>query len=262
MRRGVPRAQLRGGVAAVLFGGGAFAAWPVAVAPSSTFPIWPVYLFGGVAAVALYMCFATIWQWWPTSRTVQGPLVDAITPVQGPDTGTSASLPPPPVAIRLSPELDVAAIRFRLGALNRDEFGRFRVEVIDARDQDGNWPGPRSWPVPWLEDGSVTSKGIPMGGRPLLDFAHFDIFGLKEEIEGTKRVPGNHCVFSSLPQPVPFTYSAVKTWTDLRRQYVVMTLRVIREAPEGHVDVQFQLGWSGAEPYCRELPGPPRRACQ
>ena len=56
------------GVAALLFGGGAFVTWPVAVAAGSTFPLWPVYIFSGVAAIALYMCFATIWQWWPTSR--------------------------------------------------------------------------------------------------------------------------------------------------------------------------------------------------
>jgi hypothetical protein len=96
-----------------------------------------------------------------------------------------------------------------------------------------------------------------MADRPLLDFAHFDFLGLREELEGTNEVRGNHWVFPSLPQPVPLTYSAVATWTDLRSQYVVITLRVIREEPEGHVDVQFQLGWSGAAPYCRELPDRP-----
>ena len=119
------------GVAALLFGGGAFATWRVAVASGSTFPLWPVYVFGGVAVIALYMCFATISQWWPTYRAFEGPSSDAITPVQGPAAGTSASLPPPPVAIRLRPDLDVDTNRLRLGALNRGEFGRFRVEVID-----------------------------------------------------------------------------------------------------------------------------------
>ena len=57
------------GVAAVVFGAGAFTTWPVAVAPKSTFPIWPTYVFGGIAAVALYMCFATIWGWWPSARS-------------------------------------------------------------------------------------------------------------------------------------------------------------------------------------------------
>jgi hypothetical protein len=57
------------GVAAVVFGAGAFTTWPVAEAPKSTFPIWPTYVFGGIAAVTLYMCFATIWGWWPSARS-------------------------------------------------------------------------------------------------------------------------------------------------------------------------------------------------
>jgi hypothetical protein len=60
------------GVAAAVFATGAFATWPVAVAPKSTFPIWPTYVFAVVAALALYMCFATIWGWWPTPRPVPG----------------------------------------------------------------------------------------------------------------------------------------------------------------------------------------------
>jgi hypothetical protein len=265
------------GVAALLFGGGAFATWPVAVAAKSTFPIWPVYVFGGAAAVALYMCFATIWSWWPTARAVSGSSADAIplpaaedseTPSAVSDSsrsaipdrsasGTTGSLPPPPVAIRLRPELDAATNRLRLGALNRGEFGRFRVEVIDAHNQDGNWIGLRSWPVPWLEDGSVTSKDIPKAGRPLLDFAHFDLLALQEDLEGTKWLRGDHWVFPSLPQPVAFSYSAAMAWSDQSRQYLVITLRVIRDQPEGHVDLQFKLGTDGTQPYCRELPEKP-----
>jgi hypothetical protein len=158
-----------------------------------------------MAAVALYMCFATIWGWWPTARAVRGSSTDAIPPsaaAQDPDVqdaasgpsmlalpseataGTPASLPPPPVAIQLRPDLDAAANRLRLGVLNRGELGRFRLEVIDAHNQDGNWVGPRSWPVPWLDDGSVTSKEIPKFGRPLLDFAHFDFWHSKRTWKG------------------------------------------------------------------------------
>lgn len=60
------------GVAAAVFGAGAFTTWPVAVAPKPTFPIWPTYLFAGLGALALYMCFATIWGWWPTRRSGRG----------------------------------------------------------------------------------------------------------------------------------------------------------------------------------------------
>ena len=84
------------------------------------------------------------------------------------------------------------------------------MEVIDAHDQNGNWVGLRSWSVPWLEDGSVASKDIPKFGRPLLDFAHFDLLALQEDLEGTKWLRGDHWVFPSLPQPVTFSYSAVR----------------------------------------------------
>ena len=266
------------GVLAVVLGAGAIYTSQLANTPNPTFPIWPTFLFGGMAAVALYMCFVTIWGWWPVARAVRGSSTDAIPPsaaAQDPDVaaaasgpsgsalpseataGTPASLPPPPVAIRLRPDLDAAANRLRLGALNRGELGRFRVEVIDAHNQDGNWVGPRSWPVPWLDDGSATSKEIPKFGRPLLDFAHFDFLALQEDLEGTKWLQGDHWVFPSLPQPVAFRYSAVRAWPDLSRQYLVITLRVIRDEPEGHVDLQFKLGLDGTRPYCHRLPEKP-----
>lgn len=109
------------GIAAGVFCACAIATWQVAIAPRSSFPIWPTYIFSGTAAVALYMCFATIWNWWPTARAVRGPSTDAIPPsvaAHDPDspnaasglsgsalpnraaTGTSASLPAPPVTIQ------------------------------------------------------------------------------------------------------------------------------------------------------------------
>jgi hypothetical protein len=90
----------------------------------------------------------------------------AVSTTVGSSTAAAATSVPPPVSIRLMPELDTATNRFRLGALNRGELGRFRAEVIDARNQDGDWIGPRSWPVPWLEDGSIEPKEIPNHRRP------------------------------------------------------------------------------------------------
>ena len=49
------------GVAAVVFGAGAFAIWQVAVAPGSRLPTLPAYGAGLIAVAALYMCFATVW---------------------------------------------------------------------------------------------------------------------------------------------------------------------------------------------------------
>jgi hypothetical protein len=250
----------------------AIATWQVAIAPKSTFPIWPTYVLAGIAALALYLCFATILSWWPTARSIRGAStgtvgLQAADPAPEPtaiDPGTltapaeftpsvPVSLPAPPVAVRLKPELDAATNRLRLGALNRGALGRFRVEVIDVRNQNGDWISRRSWPVPWLDDGSVTSKEIPMFGKPLLDFAHFDFLALQEDLEGTQWLRGDHWLFPSLPEPVKFRYSAVREWPELNRQYIVVTLRVIRDEPEGDVDVQFKIGTDGTQPYCLEL---------
>jgi hypothetical protein len=203
------------------------------------------------------MCFANIWEWWPCAHRPDsaGAVQVPKTRASSPEAVGGALVRPPaaPVNIRLMPEFDTATNRLRFGVLNRGAFGRFRVEVIDARNQDGNWIGPHSWPVPWLEDGLVGSKDVPMFGRPLLDLAHFDFLGLQEDLEGTKWLNGNHWVFPSLPQPVAFRYSAVRAWSELTEQYVVLTLRVIRDDPEGHIDYQFKIGADGTDPYCREL---------
>lgn len=76
----------------------------------------------------------------------------------------AATEPPPPVNIRLTPKLDAATGRFRLGALNRGAHGRFRVEVIKAHDQDSYFVWPQAWPVPWLEDGLTHIGVAPYGG--------------------------------------------------------------------------------------------------
>lgn len=161
------------------------------------------------------------------------------------------------VGIRLMRDLDAATGRFRLGALNRGDFGRFRVEVVDARNQDGDWVGPRTWPVPWLEDGSVESREISTFSRPLLDFAHFECPALQEDLESTKWVRGGHWVFPTFPQPVRFRYSAVHKWSDLSRQYLVITVRVIRDEPPAHTEQHFEIGTNGTEPYLVELSGNP-----
>jgi hypothetical protein len=267
------------GVLAVVFGGGAFAVWQVAIAPKSTVPLLAAYIIGAVGAIALYMCFATILNWWPThARPLIRPSSNAslqradhnkagsesspdaaneakVPPLSaGPAASQPATMPAPPVNIRLKPELDVATGRFRLGALNRGALGRFRVQVVDAHNQDGNWIGSRTWPVPWLEDGSVGAKEIPMFDKPLLDFAHFDFLALQADLDSTKWVRGDHWVFPSLPEPVRFQYSAVSRWPDLARQYVVITVRVIRDDPPGSAEQQFKIGNDGTEPYVRELP--------
>jgi hypothetical protein len=259
------------GIAAGVFCAFGIATWQVAIAPKSAFPIWPAYVLGGLALLALYMCFATIWGWWPTSRSrVESAAVSTEPPVTEADAETAEThvasatagrtttaqlaSPSPPLSIRLIPELDNVTNWFRLVALNRGDLGRFQVRVIDAHNQDGNWIGPRSWPVPWLDDGSIDSKQIAKFDGPKLDFAHFDFRGLQQDLEGTKWLNGNHWVFPSLPQPVKVRYSAVRFWSELDKQYFVVTVRVVRDDPPGYVDIEFKLGLEGAEPYCREPP--------
>jgi len=53
------------------------------------FPIWPTYAFAGVAALALYFCFASIWGWWPTTRAVRGPSAGATAPSAANDDATN-----------------------------------------------------------------------------------------------------------------------------------------------------------------------------
>lgn len=172
-------------------------------------------------------------------------------------TTAFARQPSPPIGIRLIPELDTATNRFRLGALNQGKLSRFQVEVIDAQNQDGNWVGPRSWPVPWLDDSSVTAKEIPKFGKPLLAFAQFDFLGLREDLEGTKWLNGDHWLFPSLPQPIKIGYSPVRRWSELENQHFVITVRVIRDDPASYIDTQFKVGTDGTQPYCRELPERP-----
>ena len=162
-------------------------------------------------------------------------------------------VPAAPVRIRFVVEHDVITGGFRLAALNRGELGRFRAEVTSIRDHDGRAPVTPGggWPIPWLDNGSVTSRDIPMAGSPRLDFAHFNLANLREDLEGTKWVNGDHWVFPALPSPVSVRYSAVRTWQEQDRHYFVVTVRVIRDDPPGFTDTEFKLGTEGQAPYCR-----------
>ena len=133
--------------------------------------------------------------------------------------------------------------------------GRFRAEVISIRDQDGQAPVTPvgGWPIPWLDDGSVTVKDIPTAGSPRLDFAHFSLSNLREDLEGTKWLNGDHWTFPSLPGPVQVRYSAVRTWQEQDQHFFTVTVRVIRDDPAGHADIEFKIGTEGQEPYCREV---------
>jgi len=183
----------------------------------------------------------------PTSRR------DAEALAEAPAVDERPAIPAAPVRIRFIVERDIATGGFRLAALNRGELSRFRAEVTRIRDQDGLPPVTAigGWPIPWLDDGSVTSRDIPMAGSPRLDFAHFNLANLRADLEGTKWVNGGHWTFPTLPSPVSIRYSPVRTWQEQDRHYFVVTVRVIRDDPPGFTDTTFKLGTEGQEPYCR-----------
>jgi hypothetical protein len=163
------------------------------------------------------------------------------------------ALPAVPILIRLLVERDVVSGGFRLGALNRGELGHFRAEVTGIRDQDGHSPvtAAGGWPIPWLDDGSVKARDIPMASSPRLDFARFNLANLREDLEGTKWVNGDHWTFPTLPNVVNVRYSAVRTWQEQDRHYFIVTVRVIRDDPPGFADTAFKIGTEGQQPYCR-----------
>jgi hypothetical protein len=183
-------------------------------------------------------------------RSARPPVLPAgASPAGGP------ALPSAPVRIRLMVERDMTTDGFRLVALNRGDLGLFRAEVTGIRDQDGRTPVTPGggWPVPWLDDGSVTSKDIPTAGSPRLDFAYFSLDNLREDLEGTKWLNGDHWTFPSLPSAVKVRYPAVRSWPEQDRHFFIVTVRIIRDDPAGYADTEFRIGTEGQEPYCRGL---------
>ncbi len=239
-------------VGAALLGvaGGFDATSKVPYSFGTSVPVIVAYAMFGLSLACFTCAIREVPIPYPISRRSTGQLV----PPAGASAAERPALPAPPVRIRLMAERDLTAGGFRLIALNRGELGRFRAEVTGIRDQDGQAPltAGSGWPVPWLDDGSVTSKDIPTAGSPRLDFAYFNLANLREDLEGTKWANGGHWTFPSLPNPVTVSYSAVRTWQEQDRHYFIVTVRVIRDDPAGFADTQFKIGTEGQEPYCRE----------
>src|ERR1700735_4608476 len=232
--------------------------WGIAVGqPSSPLRYWVPASFGAVAACAagLIIILAVMYDWPGRWEKRAAPTAAAVTPeslatVSEPE---ATAIPGLPVDIRLKPERDMTTDRFRLGALNRGDLGSFRAEVIAIRTQDGWEPvvTQGGWPVPWLEDGSVTSTEIPKFSHPRLDFAPFSMPNLREDLDGTKWLRGDHWVFPSRPEPIKVRYPAVRSWPEQDDHYFLVTVRVIRDDPPGPADTEVKVGTEGTGPYWR-----------
>jgi hypothetical protein len=76
------------GVSAAVAAAGAVALWQAAHERESHFPIWPFWVAAATGAVLLYLCFATVWNWFPVRRP-------------------TLPLPPPPIEESLQKALNV-----------------------------------------------------------------------------------------------------------------------------------------------------------
>jgi hypothetical protein len=213
-------------------------------------PVIVAYVMFGLS----FVCFTCAIREVPIPYPVSRRSAEQLAPLANVSAAEPAVLPAAPVRIRLVVERDMTTGGFRLVAQNRGGLGRFRAEVASIRDQAGQAPvtAGSGWPTPWLDDGSVTSKDIPMAGSPRLDFAYFNLANLRKDLEGTQWVNGDHWTFPSLPSLVKVRYPAVRTWEEQDRHFFIVTVRVIRDDPAGFADTEFKIGTEGTEPYCRE----------
>jgi hypothetical protein len=144
----------------------------------------------------------------------------------------------------------------RLVAQNRGGTGRFRAEVTSIQDQEGQPPAASvgEWPIPWLDDGTVTSRDVPEAGSSRLDFAYFTASALPAGLEGARRLSGDYWTFPSLPETVKVEHPTARTRSERDQRFFIVTVRVTRDDPPGHADTQFKIGIDGQGPYCRRLP--------
>lgn len=118
--------------------------------------------------------------------------------------------PPPPVRMSIVPEAD--GNRLRLLVRNRVARGMFKAEVTSVLDPDGRpAPGRQSWPIPWLDDGSVSPADLSQAEGRTLDFAWFEAGeGGWPDLASWR--------FPSLPEPVTVMYRPVHDKKELAGQ--------------------------------------------
>lgn len=238
------------GVLALLFGGGALVFWLTVASPSLVALIL-ASVASALGAAGLYMCFASLAGTWPAGRSLRRGTQVVQLPAAAPE---QPAIPPPPLRVIVRGEQD--GLRLRLIVVNRGDAGMFTAEVVSVLDNDGNARlGPSSWPIPWLEDGSVEPKQILFAGSRILDFACYDVGALQADLKSTHWGDHDHWWFSSLPQPIGFMYRPVRTLADVEAQRFLVTVRIIRADPPNTTDRQFAVGVNGFDLTCAQVGG-------
>jgi hypothetical protein len=113
--------------------------------------------------------------------------------------------------------------------------------------------GPSSWPIPWLEDGSVEPKEIPFTGRRILDFAWYDVGAVQADVTSTHWGDNHHWYFSSIPEPIGVMYHPVRTMAEVEAQRFLVTVRIIRVDPADSTDRRLAIGVDGFGLVCEPL---------
>jgi hypothetical protein len=57
------------GVVAVVLSGAAVATWLAAAPHEAAFPAWPAWVLSALTVAAIYLCFASLFSWWPARAT-------------------------------------------------------------------------------------------------------------------------------------------------------------------------------------------------
>ena len=216
------------GVVAAIFGGGAIS-WLETGVPGSKLPAWPAWIFAAIAAIAIYMCFASIYR-----RRTNG-------------QSESSATPPHSVNVDLIPEQ--ADDRLRLGLQNHGPADEFSAQVIHIIDPMGRTIGPQYWMIPWLEGNSTDPKRIFAGQIRMLDFARYDSTAVNRELSSGQNGTC-HWWFSSVPDSIGAKYYNLRCPEDLVDQCFILVVRIMSASSEKYVDLRLRVGLRDSRPTC------------
>lgn len=169
--------------------------------------------------------------------------------------GAAGAVPPVDVKITSTQRADWLL----LDVQNNGATARFRAEVlVILRKELSGAIEPSQWPVPWRADGktgtSIAPAEIPAGQTGTLDFATYDPDAVNTSRSGN--VGGYHWRFTSVPLLIGVMYyPPIKSLSDLSSRRFVVTIRILRSEPRGHMDRTFEVGSSGGqELVCEPVP--------